>query len=87
MLAIILRQPGLRAVSAGRAIRAPNVVDAYTRECLGLEVDARFASARVTRVLDGIIAERGQASPRTHRELRWMTPQRVLAGQVVFQSL
>jgi hypothetical protein len=30
------------------------VVDAYTRECLGLEVDTSFASRRVTRVLEGI---------------------------------
>jgi putative transposase len=32
----------------------------YTRECLALEVDTSFASRRVTRVLDGIVAERGQ---------------------------
>jgi putative transposase len=37
-----------------------SVVDAYTRECLALEVDASFASRRVTRVLDAIVAERGQ---------------------------
>ena len=37
-----------------------SVVDAYTRECLALEVDTGFASRRVTRVLDGIVAERGQ---------------------------
>ncbi len=37
-----------------------SVVDAYTRECLALEVDTSFASRRVTRVLDGIVAERGQ---------------------------
>jgi len=36
-----------------------SVVDAYTRECLALEVDASFASRRVTRVLDAIVAERG----------------------------
>src|SRR5579864_7312552 len=35
------------------------VVDAYTRECLALEVDTSFASRRVTRVLEGIVAERG----------------------------
>ena len=34
--------------------------DAYTRECLALEVDTSFASPRVTRVLDAIVAERGQ---------------------------
>jgi putative transposase len=48
------------AVECGRAIRVLSVVDAYTRECLALEVDTSFASRRVTRVLDGIIAERGR---------------------------
>ena len=48
------------AVECGRAIRVLSVVDAYTRECLALEVDTSFASRRVTRVLDAIIAERGQ---------------------------
>ncbi len=37
-----------------------SVVDAYTRECLALEVDTSFASRRVTRVLEAIVAERGQ---------------------------
>ena len=53
------------AVECGRAIRVLSVVDAYTRECLTLEVDTSFASRRVTRVLDGIVAERGQ--PLTNR--------------------
>jgi putative transposase len=48
------------AVECGRAIRVLSVVDAYTRECVALEVDTSFASRRVTRVLDGIVAERGQ---------------------------
>ncbi len=47
------------AVESGQAIRVLSVVDAYTRECLALEVDTSFASRRVTRVLDEIIAERG----------------------------
>ncbi len=47
------------AVECGRAIRVLSVVDAYTRECLALEVDTSFASRRVTRVLDAIVAERG----------------------------
>jgi putative transposase len=47
------------AVDCGRAIRVLSVVDAYTRECLALEVDTSFASRRVTRVLDAIGAERG----------------------------
>jgi len=48
------------AVECGRAIRVLSVLDTYTRECLALEVDTSFASRRVTRVLEGIIAERGQ---------------------------
>jgi putative transposase len=42
-----------------------SVVDAFTRECLALEVDTSFASRRVTRVLDNIVSERGQ--PQTIR--------------------
>jgi putative transposase len=48
------------AVECGRTIRVLSVVDAYTRECLALEVDTSFASRRVTRVLEAIMAERGQ---------------------------
>lgn len=48
------------AVECGRRIRVLSVVDAYTRECLALEVDTSFASRRMTRVLDAIVAERGQ---------------------------
>lgn len=44
----------------GRAIRVLVIVDTFTRECLALEVDTSFASRRVTRVLDGVIAERGR---------------------------
>src|SRR5581483_1953933 len=47
-------------VECGRKIRVLTVVDAYTRECLALEVDTSFASRRVTRVLDQIIGERGR---------------------------
>ena len=47
------------AVDCGRAIRVLSVVDACTRECLALEVDTSFASRRVTRVLEEIVAERG----------------------------
>ena len=45
-------------IAAGRTIRVLSVVDAFTREGLALEVDTGFASRRVTRVLDGIIAVR-----------------------------
>jgi putative transposase len=44
----------------GRAVRVLAVVDTFTRECLALEVDTSFASRRVTRVLDEIIAARGK---------------------------
>jgi putative transposase len=47
------------AVECGRPIRVLTVVDAYTRECLALEVDTSFASRRVTRVLEEVIRQRG----------------------------
>lgn len=47
------------ATASGRAIRVLSVVDACTRECLALETDTSFASRRVTRVLEHIVAERG----------------------------
>ncbi len=47
------------ATASGRSIRVLNVIDAYTRESLAMEVDTSFAGLRVTRVLDQIIAERG----------------------------
>jgi putative transposase len=46
-------------LAAGRTIRVLSVLDAFTRECLALEVDTGFASRRVTRVLEQIIALRG----------------------------
>jgi putative transposase len=45
--------------ASGRSIRVLNVVDAYTRESLAMEVDTSFAGLRVTRVLEQIISERG----------------------------
>ena len=56
------------AVECGRAIRVLSVMDAYTRECLALEVDTIFASRRVTRVLDAI--RRGQYSIRVNDQWR-----------------
>ena len=47
------------AVASGRTIRVLSIEDAYTRECLALEVDTSFASRRVTRALEAIVAERG----------------------------
>ena len=47
------------AVASGRTIRVLSIEDAYTRECLALEVDTSFAPRRVTRALEAIVAERG----------------------------
>ena len=47
-------------LGTGRRVRVLSVLDAYTRECLVLEVDTSFASRRVTRVLERLIAERGR---------------------------
>lgn len=45
---------------ARQRLRIFSVVDAYTRECLALEVDTSFPSSRVTRVLDNLMAIRGR---------------------------
>ena len=47
------------AAERGRKFRVLSVIDVYTRECLALEVDSSFASQRVTRELEKIVAERG----------------------------
>ena len=47
------------AAESGRKFRVLSVIDVYTRECLALEVDSSFASRRVTRELEKIVAERG----------------------------
>ena len=47
-------------LAAGRTIRVLSVVDAFTRECLALEVDTSFASRRVTRTLEEIVTRRGK---------------------------
>lgn len=39
----------------GRKLRTFNVVDAFTRECLGIEVDTSLPSRRVTAVLDKLV--------------------------------
>ena len=43
----------------GRALRVLNVVDEFTRECLGNEVDRSLPAERVTALLDRIAKERG----------------------------
>jgi putative transposase len=43
----------------GRRLRTLNIVDAYTRECLAIEVDTSLPAARVVRVLDKLVWEHG----------------------------
>ena len=47
------------ALATGRGIRILAVVDAFTRECLTLEVDTSLSSQRVTRALEQAIEQRG----------------------------
>jgi putative transposase len=47
------------ALATGRTMRVLSIVDNFTRECLALEGDSSFASQRVTRVLEDVIARRG----------------------------
>ncbi|OJU97775.1 MAG: hypothetical protein BGO12_04270 [Verrucomicrobia bacterium 61-8] len=47
-------------LSDGRKMRTFNVVDDFSRECLAIEVDTSICGARVARVLDRLIAERGR---------------------------
>jgi putative transposase len=42
-----------------RRLRTLNIVDAYTRECLAIEVDTSLTGARVARVLDALVAKHG----------------------------
>lgn len=46
-------------VSSGKVIRMLTIVDDYTRECPGIEVDTSLSGWRVRRVLDRIASERG----------------------------
>jgi putative transposase len=46
--------------SSGRRFRTLNIVDDYTRECPGIEVDTSLGGARVVQVLQRLIAERGK---------------------------
>jgi putative transposase len=48
------------AFSDGRRFRILAVVDDYSRECLALVADTSLSGMRVTRVLDQLIATRGQ---------------------------
>ena len=49
-------------LETGRGIRVLIIVDAFTRECLGLDVDTILGSRRITRALDRIIEQRGMPS-------------------------
>jgi putative transposase len=46
-------------LATGRDIRILAIVDAFTRECLTLEVDTSLSSQRVTRALEQAIKQRG----------------------------
>lgn len=52
------------ALSNRRPIRCLTVVDEYTRECVGIEVDTSLTARRVVRVLERLGVERG-ALPET----------------------
>ena len=43
-----------------RRLRTLNVVDAFTRECLAIEVDTSLAGARVVRVLEALVEQHGR---------------------------
>ena len=44
----------------GRSFRSLNVIDIFTRRCLGIEVDTSLSSARVVRVLERLTAQFGK---------------------------
>jgi putative transposase len=48
------------ALATGRRFRTLGVIDTCTREALAIEVDTSLPSARVVRVLDQLITERGR---------------------------
>jgi len=52
-------------LASGRSFRTLNVVDAYTRECLAIEVDTSLPGLRVARVLGRLTA--GHGTPQTIR--------------------
>jgi putative transposase len=48
------------ALAGARSLRILAVVDAFTRECLGLETDTSMGSLRVVRLLERLISECGR---------------------------
>ena len=49
-------------LSTGRRFRVLNIVDDFTRECVGQLVDVSISGARMTRYLEEICSQRGQPS-------------------------
>ncbi len=47
-------------LATGRGLRMLTVVDSFTRECPAIKVDTSLSSRRVTRVLDGVVEQRGK---------------------------
>ena len=47
------------SLTDGRAFRTLNIIDDFNREALRIEVDTSLPAARVIRVLDQVVAERG----------------------------
>jgi putative transposase len=45
--------------AAGQRLRIFSVLDAFTRECLALEIDTSLPSRRITRVLQRVVDQRG----------------------------
>lgn len=48
------------ALRDGRKLRSLNVIDAFSRMCLGIEIDLSMPSRRVTRMLDQLIEQFGK---------------------------
>jgi len=48
------------ALADGRKLKMLTVVDAWTRQCLSIEVDTSLGGLRVARVLDGLVARHGR---------------------------
>lgn len=47
------------SLAPGGRLRALTIVDEYSRECLAIEVDSSLSGARVARVLEQVVEERG----------------------------
>jgi putative transposase len=47
------------ALVSGKTFRTFNVIDDFSRECLGIEADTSLPAARVVQILDRIVAWRG----------------------------